>query len=197
MRNRFLFPFLVALFLFSAPASGQELTTQAIVWSPKKLAWTDFREEGSFKHSADTHWMLLVKTGDDADQKADSLLVSVKALFIPALSWVNPKYVGSSYLLAHEQVHFDIAEWGAREMRRELETLKLERRNYRRQLEQLRRKTLSRIRSLQAAYDEESAHSRQEAKQAAWQERVAAALEELKGYAENEVWRPLCGCEKK
>lgn len=179
-----------------SPASGQTLTTEAIVWSPIKLSWDDFQEKGRNSHGADTHWMLLVKVPDTVlTAVPDSLAIPVKALFIPALSWVDPDKPKSSYLLQHEQLHFDIVEWQARELRRTISQTRFTASSWKRELDKLKRKTLAAIRRLQEQYDEESAHSRNEARQEGWQETVQEALRSLDLYADASVLLRVCNCK--
>ncbi len=107
--------------------------------------------------------------------------VKVESFFDPKGSWTKDH--ASDYLLAHEQLHFDITELFARKLRKQLQSLGNDCKRLNSHVEQFYNKNYKAYVRYQAAYDRESNHSINRKEQQRWQKKVNAELAELSQYA--------------
>ncbi|WP_459212944.1 DUF922 domain-containing protein [Aquimarina rhabdastrellae] len=142
------------------------------------LEWSDFRgkpkRNSSFAASVNTgvtyHWSYN-KEGGVPDFTYD-----VDSFCYPLLSWVKENEK-NEYLLAHEQLHFDISELHARIMRKRLSEYQVEKeKDIKKDLKRMY-KIVERLRSeMQEQYDEETDHSKNEEAQKKWEKKVKNLL---------------------
>ena len=143
------------------------------------LDWSDFRGEPK----GETHFDASLNSGityqwsyskDDGEDIA--LDFEVDSFCYPSLSWVK-KGQTSDYLLAHEQLHFDISELHARIMRKKLKEYQPEKgKNVREDLNSMY-KTVERMRiNMQEDYDEQTKHSRDKVAQKKWKQKVETLM---------------------
>lgn len=106
------------------------------------------------------------------------LKYEVRVMFLKNLAWFKDT---SSYILAHEQLHFDIAELFARKLRKAVKdyTAKYNDKEFSRTVEEL----LSEERKAQDDYDRETAHGIYETKQMEWTREIARELKSLVSYS--------------
>ncbi|WP_192820746.1 DUF922 domain-containing protein [Rufibacter sp. LB8] len=111
-----------SLFLASVPETAPKPASPSadIPWAPqKRLTWNDFAGEPAPENShhalTSTNMEMKVKCEDN------QLKFKVEAVFNPRESWTRNK--NSAELLAHEQLHFDLTELHARQLRKRLSTL--------------------------------------------------------------------------
>ena len=146
----------------------------------RPLTWSDFQTK---KYR--THISALTASGIEYyyDCKSGVMTVDIKAIFIPKQSWVryNAK---NDYILAHEQLHFDITELYARKFRKRFEESGIDCSNVK-ALDKLSDKVLAEWRKEQNRYDKESLHSNDEEKQAYWSKKVNRDLELSRAYIYN------------
>lgn len=161
-----------------------------IYWSPKtRLLVSDFKqapvEDSHF--SAGSH----LGTGMEIASENDHLKFTVKAYFVPHKSWLK---VNDADLLLHEQTHFDIEEYFARLVRKELTKVKVKGRPF----EEIRKETdamfgrvLAERTAFQERFDEETGHSANAAKEKEWEAMVKLLLDDTKSYASPELYFAL------
>lgn len=176
-------PVVIVLMLgwFSAPAQD------TIKWSPETLlTWDDFKgEPGSDEFGAVSSVGHCWNVDFLGLGNVDFVEVTVQAYFMKSKSWRHPEKC-TDVLLAHEQLHFDIAELYARKLRKRL-TEELE---YGSQQEvnarvlQIVDEVEREREATQDLYDAESDHSRDEEGQAKWVEKIALELQELEDYTD-------------
>jgi hypothetical protein len=161
--------------------SAQEHTPGArdvILWNEYyKLGWHDF--EG--KRSEDA----IGDAGSVVQIKAKPYLVKnivryeVAALFLRYKSWVSDK---SEALLAHEQLHFDIAELYARKIREKIRELSNRNVNdikiYNAAIQDL----LEESNRVDKRYDTETLHGALIKKQKTWETKINAELRSLENF---------------
>ncbi len=103
----------------------QAQTTGMLPWSEQRLlVWSDFKGKPDAPELA---WAAATFAGlslDIADIKAGRVTFRVQAVFDSKRSWAHPERIDAN-VLAHEQLHFDIAEIYARRLERKLNALKL------------------------------------------------------------------------
>ena len=167
-------------------AQGQE-TSEKILWNPAPLDWKDFRgtsdKDSPFHANTSTglsySWSLRTGPGDA------EFSYEVASFFIPQESWVLPGKA-SAYLLAHEQIHFDISELLARKLRSIMEAFDpLSTENPKESLRQLYLSVDQERMNLQQQYDRETNHSQNPEAQAYWQDFVRKELEKTEAYRSN------------
>lgn len=104
---------------------------------------------------------------------------NVYALFDRQKSWVFEK---DPALLAHEQLHFDIAELYSRKIRKKVEALKNEKirdlAHYNKEIN----KILLESNEVDLQYDMETLHGGIKVKQAAWSDKISNELKSLEAY---------------
>lgn len=168
--------------------SGQSFltidTARYIEWqNDDQLKWTDYqlrnldKEKKSFLaltevfHSVRGH----IEEGDPNFE--------VRVLFVKKGSWTTT--YGSKRLLAHEQLHFDLAELYGRKLRstiaslgrQEVSDLKAYKLRIRRLLDEFKRKSMT--------YDNETVHGQLADKQRDWRHFVDYELNRLSQYSNN------------
>ncbi|WP_233555542.1 DUF922 domain-containing protein [Pontibacter oryzae] len=105
--------------LIADTSNGNDFAAQ-VVWSEsRRLTWEDFKAlpDNDNPHHALTAANLAV----NAKCKDGKFTYIVNCVFLPEQSWT--KNNSSEKLLAHEQLHFDLTEVHARQLRRDLEAL--------------------------------------------------------------------------
>ena len=102
-----------------APAV-EKVYVEQVTWSPeRRLSWEDFKAlpDDENPHHALTAANLAV----NARCMANGFSYQVNCVFLPTQSWT--KNTKSEKLLKHEQLHFDLTEVHARQLRRKLALL--------------------------------------------------------------------------
>lgn len=169
----FLFPFL----LF--PQDNHE----KIVWNEtKELSWQDFRgtpvQSASFVASTNTG--ISFNYSYSFDNGTVNLKYSVESFFYPHQSWFQPKLV-SPYILKHEQMHFDISELHARMLKKSISE-KTFSKKVKSEMESVYRLIERQRRAMQAKFDTETDHSRNEEKEIQWEKYIAQKLTEYESW---------------
>lgn len=162
-------------------ASAQEQLDAAIdqlSWNEfYKLQWDDFQGEPDINSLADAATSVSIKAKPFLLKKR--IEYDVVAVFNRRKSWARDK---SPSLLAHEQLHFDIAELYARKIRLKIRQLNRQGVNdikvYNTAIHQL----LEESNEADQQYDIETLHGALSKKQAAWVARVKDELASLRTY---------------
>ena len=175
------FIFLQSLLLtaaFTTSAQERAADIELLVWNEfYKLQWEDFQGEPDKTSLGDA--------GAAVQISAKPFLVKnkvhydIRAYFNRRKSWFRDT---SPSLLAHEQLHFDIAELYARKIRKRVRQLQdqglRDIKVYNSEIQKLLRES----NSLDEQYDLETLHGALSKKQAAWSERVKQELAALKAF---------------
>ncbi|UZO79335.1 DUF922 domain-containing protein [Aquimarina sp. ERC-38] len=150
----------------------------------RQLDWSDFRgkPDKTSKFDASVNTGITYQWSISKDLGMIELKYEVDSFCYPALSWVK-KGQTSNYLLAHEQIHFDISELHARIMRKKLQEYEPGS-NVRKDLNQLY-KRVERMRvNMQELYDIETAHSNNKSNQEIWAKKIKKLMWYYKDYAQ-------------
>lgn len=180
MKNLSLAIFFLAIFVLGFSQEEQE----KIQWQEEKLlTWEDFKAEpdSSNSYSANTNSGISYSWHYSTASGAPVLLHEVFTNFYPDLSWVK-EIENEEYLLAHEQLHFDISELHARKLRKALENYEIKR-NIRQDLKRLYNRIESERVSMQNLFDKETSHSENRSEEMRWRKFVAGELEKLEEYS--------------
>jgi len=125
-------------------------------------------------------------TFEQTNRNIVSFKAKVYAHFYPHNSWVKPDSK-TTYILGHEQLHFDITELYARMFRKELSGLRISN-NLKQRIEEIHRRINMDLDKMQNLYDTESNHSINEEAQLRWEREVKEALDALSDYASPNVY---------
>ena len=106
---------------------------------------------------------------------------SVESFFTPESSWHIAERV-TPHILKHEQAHFDISELHARMLRKNLAGKKFSKK-IKSEIESIYQQIEQKRRTMQTKFDAEIDHSRNEEKEAFWQNLIAQQL------ADYESWK--------
>jgi len=152
-----------------------------ILWREDlKLTWNDFKGE----QHVETNAVAVTASGITFSykvRKANSRIVdftpSVEAHFYPDKSWVKLEQA-DDYILAHEQLHFDITELHVRKLKKQISTLKITQ-NLGSILDKLHQNINKELSVMQNKYDLESNNSINKEVQLKWEKFID---DELKAY---------------
>lgn len=158
---------------------SQVARQQALPWSAKRpLGWPDFRGTPPSGGTAVAETAYTLFHGASCTRSKFEFLVV--AAFRPRDSWVKPSILkspgDSARALGHEQTHFDIAELHARKMRRYFSEMMAPCRVPTDQLAAMAERFVRDEKAAQERYDDETSHSRDAVRQAAWDKDVASQL---------------------
>jgi len=146
------------------------------------LTWTDFQaSEKPSKFDAKTvsntrcrerFAYRLVDTS-----KIDSYVIEfkVKSVMDRSGSWVDPAYKTQA-LLEHEQLHFDITEYFARQMLKEFQKGSYTRK-FRNEIDDIKKRIIANRNTVQMLYDQQTNHSLNGNVQSKWNKYVKVLLE--------------------
>jgi hypothetical protein len=172
--------FLLLLTLSGLRAQPAEMSAdiELLLWNEfYKLQWDDFQGEPDPGSLGDAGTAVRIKAAPFLVKK--EIKYDIEAFFNRKKSWVRDK---SRSLLAHEQLHFDIAELYARKIRkkvRELQDRGVDNiKTYNAAIHEL----LLESNNVDAQYDLETLHGALSKKQAAWAQKIKEQLAQLKRY---------------
>jgi len=186
------FLFLAAAVLSSTILFSQKLSTvvnyvtedgtangNIIVYRPgQMLNWDDFKGtpvEAS-PAAAMTNAGLAIKLAFHHVGNTSELELAVNCNFSKKDSWVKNGNK-NSYILNHEQKHFDIAYINTLLFMHALRNASLTTSNYAEEIQRIYRESVMAMSKMQNQYDAETNHSRITEKQAEWDEKVSKLLE--------------------
>ena len=153
--------------------------SKKITWSSsRKLTWDDFQKEADANDPL--HAMASTNIAVSATCRNNVMTYDVKCQFAQNESWTKNKV--SVDLLQHEQLHFDITEVYARQLRQKLSQQKSLCTGDKTKFKAVVNKVFADWQKAQVRYDNESNHGINDAKQAAWAETVATQLDALSAY---------------
>jgi hypothetical protein len=163
---------------------GQSNSEAVLEWQETTpLKWSDFK--GQPKNLGDV--VALTASGisfeysiQDKNGKAVSFNSSAKAHFYPKRSWVHSKKA-STYVLKHEQLHFDITELHLRKFRKAINELKLSN-QIKKELNSTYQNINKDMAVMQKAYDQQTNHSKDTVAQLLWQNKIDSALQHYSNY---------------
>lgn len=167
---------LIGLLLAFAPAVDTE---EVIIWQEdRKLGWDDFRgaPHGPEGYVASTNSGVAFSYSYGERNGRPRVRYEVTANFYPLRSWYRAEVV-DSYILSHEQTHFDITELFARKLRKRLEQIPKDR-NFKDAADAVYQQNEAERREMQEAYDAQTDHSNIKATEYQWQALVLLKLQD-------------------
>ncbi|MEO6720187.1 MAG: DUF922 domain-containing protein [Ferruginibacter sp.] len=141
------------------------------------LSWSDFKGrpvEGS-DAAAITSAGFGVKLSFKRLGNTAELLIAVNCSFSKKDSWVKPNHK-TSYILNHEQRHFDVAFIHTLRFIERLQNAKYTAANYPSVIEKIYKETALEMAQMQNEYDSQSDHSRNTDRQTEWNQKIGKLL---------------------
>ncbi|APY07590.1 DUF922 domain-containing protein [Winogradskyella sp. J14-2] len=169
---------IISIFLLFVGSSSNEET---IAWSNmRKLTWKDFK--GSPNPNSDA--VALTASGitfgysvKTAGKRIIGYKTSVQAHFYPDKSWYLSEKA-DDYILAHEQLHFDITELYVRKFKQQLKRLVVNQ-NIKTQMKQIHIAINEALDKTQKMYDQQTNHSINVEAQYYWENYIKEELKKL------------------
>lgn len=140
------------------------------------MTWEDFK--GLPDDSNPHHALTAANLAVNATCKNNQYSYVVKCIFLPQQSWSKKK--NSEKLLAHEQLHFDLTEVHARQLRHDLQQISCA--NLKTKLSIVVNEAFRRWKAEQDLFDETSRHGRDKDQQQVWEAQINARLRKLEAY---------------
>ncbi len=155
----------------------EKFNNEQLTWSAhRRLTWEDFKgqPDEENKHHALTAANLAV----NAKCKDNQYTYIVNCVFLPEQSWTKNKH--SEKLLIHEQLHFDLTEVHARQLRRDLQQLDCKR--IKTDLNAVVANAFKNWKAEQDHFDQASRHGVDKQEQQVWAAGIAKRLQQLESY---------------
>jgi len=156
-------------------------TTEYIEWNEQRpLSWSDYRYIPQEGRGNGVYALTTVFHSVRGGIKNGKPNFQVKVLYVRKKSWTTT--LGNAELLAHEKLHFDLAELYGRKIRKQLASLEQQgearMKTYKANIERL----LNDFKITSKTYDEETLHGKIAEAQQEWEEYVSYELARLNKY---------------
>jgi hypothetical protein len=160
----------------SAPPSGED----GLLWqADRRLSWDDFQSEADQQQAL--HAMTSTNIEVQANCQGNQVQFAVRCVFKTKDSWSKNKQ--SLRLLAHEQMHFDLTEVHARQLRQVLSRATGLCGSRKSQFSAIVEDQFAKWKTEQDLYDLESNHGLNQEQQLAWEAKIAHQLQQLAAFA--------------
>lgn len=179
-----MFRLLMVFFLFSSAVGFAQEVEEKILWQENNpLVWSLFKGDPNMNSpfQAETSSGISQAISVRHTNGVIDFDYEVESYFQPEYSWVK-EGKQSDYLLAHEQLHFDISELHARKLRKALAEYTIGR-NYKKDLQRINEKIQMESNRMQQKFDLESRHSQNKEAEMQWRSFVKSELAQLEQYA--------------
>ena len=155
---------------------GQDVDPKSsafIRWGDRKLDWYDF--QGPIPISSEFDALTNSAISLAYEGESTSLTFTIETIFDLFGSWKKPGV--SDYVLAHEQVHFDITEYHSRLLRKKLKAHKFKTfASIEGDIRKLFDEAYAKAKKMQVKYDAQTRHSLNKKNQAKWNAKVKKLL---------------------
>ncbi|HQV77342.1 MAG TPA: DUF922 domain-containing protein [Chitinophagales bacterium] len=182
MTNRFIILCLLVLVSITNSSSlASNKFAKFIVWNEnRKLTWNDFnaKPERSYPNMEEAQTVSSIEVGYTSTNK--KIEITIAAKFYPNLSW-HYSNINSSYILQHEQLHFDITELYARMMRKQISE-QVKSSKDKSKYNSIVKKIMNNWDNEQNAYDDQTNHGANKTEQLKWENNIQLRLAELDNY---------------
>lgn len=169
---------LICLFVFLI---GSESNEDTIIWNAdSKLTWADFKASPDKESDAVALTASGITFGYSVQTTGKRIVefsTIVESHFYPNKSWYV-KGKSDVYILAHEQLHFDLTELYARKFREQVLKLRVNQ-NVKKQLNKLHENINVELGAAQKKYDDETQHSINAVEQRKWSNYIEKELNRL------------------
>jgi hypothetical protein len=155
--------------------SAQIDKCDTIYWNKnRKLKWSDFKA----LPKTNSAFQAVTASGIayTTQQLGDTLTIEVLSRFYSCKSWTKS---GSSTMLKHEQLHFDIAEYFKRLFIQKVISAHLSRQNAYAEIKKMFEAINKSLNDFEDRYDQETNFSKNQVKQDSWSNKVKMRLDKL------------------
>lgn len=168
--------------------SGINVSAQSgcdtILWSPTKRL-----SIGDFKNPADTGKAMIAftmtKFGYKVFPQEGSVIINTSTYFFPCSSWLNKSNIKNS--IAHEQLHFDIAEYHKRLFLKRVSETQSSEDMFATTTKAIFRDVADHRRAMNIEYDQHTGNGQNEQEQNKWTAKITNLLAELEKYNGNTI----------
>ncbi|WP_217363259.1 DUF922 domain-containing protein [Winogradskyella undariae] len=172
------------IFLLSFLFIGSATSEESLTWNEDvKLTWADFKGTPDSESDA----VALTASGitfgfsvKTSEKKIVDFSTTVFTHFYPNKSWYL-KDKSNTYILNHEQLHFDITELYARQFRQKLAKLEVNK-NVKAQMKRLHAAINEELNETQQRYDMQTNHSLNVKMQKEWNTNIQKELDKLEAF---------------
>lgn len=172
---------LISLPVFMLITSFKQNNDQKFWDKTSPLTWDDFKKVNKpdnydAKSSSNTFLGELYRYKRLAsDSNTYVFAFKVQSVMIHSMSYVDPQYKNAA-LLAHEQLHFDISEYFARQLLLAFQK-GVYTKNFRNEIKDIKQKNTVQRNAMENLYDEQTDHSRNIRMQSKWNVYVQSLLQ--------------------
>ncbi len=170
------------IFVLAVPVMAQE--NEKLSWYQEKpLSWSDFKASPKkhLPYKANTNSGLSFSWNSTESISGIELNYEVRSNFYTNRSWVK-EIEEVDYLLAHEQLHFDITELHARKLRKALESYEPNEK-MKKELDAIYSKVEKQRRQMQTQFDKETNHSINKEAEFKWRVFIKQELDKLSEFS--------------
>ncbi|HEY0739944.1 MAG TPA: DUF922 domain-containing protein [Chryseosolibacter sp.] len=161
--------------LFFSFVTNEPEANEVIIWNEyRPLTWDDFKGKRAEDAAGDAGTVVQIKAKPYIVK--NEVKYDVSAVFVKNKSWADAH---TKELLAHEQLHFDIAELYARKIRQEIARLSAAGEDDVKVFNRAIQKLLHESNEVDVQYDLETLHGAMQNKQAEWTKNVKSQLKAL------------------
>jgi hypothetical protein len=143
----------------------------------RKLNWGDFRGPAKFgsRWAAQVFTSFGMELHTKTQNRTLKIYMKVRTFTDKTISWVHPANK-NDYVLAHEQLHFDIAKLIAEQFKSYLKNMSLSVEDYSSEIQYQYIEFYKKLSKMQEEYDGETEHGLKKDEQKRWSDKVAASL---------------------
>jgi hypothetical protein len=188
MTHAFLFSLLLGIILpFQSFQPERSVLSQSVApasdtlyWKTDvKLNWADFQSTAPGGHNFAAYTFTIITMEYEVLERGTQIhpRFTVRSAFQRSKSWVDRKdpLAQTPEILAHEQLHFNISEITARDLRKKLRSKKYTS-NYRKEIRGIYEQAIQHGDDMQKRYDKETRHGLSKEAQQRWSSFVAEQL---------------------
>jgi hypothetical protein len=163
-------------------------TGERLPWNPEhQLRWEHFKGTPDLHSQYAAMTMIDLSISQGSLQRPDAIELVISTELMQEGSWVKPDKK-TSVILAHEQGHFDIAEYHARRLRKELmETAPFKGARLSEDVDAIFERIFQEKEAMQRDYDLQTDHSMKLEPQLEWEIKIASLLDSLSSYSDRSV----------
>lgn len=172
--------YIIIFLVFGLMGFQTDQDYETILWrSDTHLSWDDFRGDIPINNraAAITSSGITYRFSTSGTKENIEVDFKIDTFFYPTKSWYQPQLC-DEVILGHEQLHFDISELYAREMKRRLDDELFTHGNVKAKVKSIYREINIELDDFQNLYDSETNFSRDLDKQEEWKLKIAKALQE-------------------
>jgi len=169
----------VLISLFCSASLFAQVSDAYIRWGDKKLSWDDFA--GPIIENSEFDALTYSAISLEFQGENVTLEFEIESIFDPLQSW--KKKGVNTYILHHEQVHFDITEYHCRLLKKRLKKHRFKSfQTVESDIQQLFNEAYDDANSMQDKYDKQTNHSLNQKAQKRWNKKVKKLLSKTTGY---------------